>query len=104
MKPEEVIKFAEGWLAGTVFTSGDVPQDLWAMVFLPFIFMDIPEGAGFLWASTVEDQLTGRAINGFPVFASCRLMHKLDVDVCKSAIKKLEAARDALKVELANGG
>lgn len=85
MTPEERRDFVEAFCNGTVTCSLDLPgRHLLARVFLPIalgageLFRGWTERdfnkIGLIWADRARDHTTGMAINGHPMFLSCRLM------------------------------
>lgn len=103
MTNDEVFVFVEGLLNGDVYTSQQVPEHLVPLVFMPIGFSTekIDPDVGLVWANIKTDQTMGnRCINGYPMFASCRLMLKADLLRCHSAFTALQEARAKVKETL----
>lgn len=87
---ESLRKFIQDYLAGAIFTSADLrehdqrPESMTlGTVFMPLllgVFSDYrPEGLrdiGVVYE--YWSQALPRSINGYPIFASCRFLHRLD--------------------------
>lgn len=81
MTDPELRELALDYVAGRVITSHAVPADLWPMVFMPLAFMKRRDlrGVVMVYALTHRDTaVPSRAINGWPMFADCRLMKRRD--------------------------
>lgn len=88
MTPEERRDFVEAYCNGTVTTSRSIPEKLIGQVFLPVglggpkLFRGWREcdfqQIGIIWADRARDKTTGLAVNGHPMFVSCRLMLRTD--------------------------
>jgi hypothetical protein len=85
---------------GRVYGMWNVPQDLWIMVFMPLAWMKKRElekhKADTVYAIHGEDDsIPGRAINGYPMFASCRFLPREHFERMNALVKELAAQRDA---------
>lgn len=80
MTDKELRQLALDYVAGKVYTTGDVPQTLWHMVFMPLAFAKKAQlrGVRMVLACVGEDTATGQAINGFPIFFSCKMLKMRD--------------------------
>lgn len=89
---DELRKFVVDVLAGRVFTSAQVrDQSLISMIFMPLalgaLHEYVPESLliiGVLWEYL--EQALPRGINGYPMFTSVRMMHRLDWDRARKAL------------------
>ncbi len=90
------LKIAEGKVYGT----WNVPPDLAPMVFMPLALLDdaglaqIREAA-HVYAIVGEDHTFDRAVNGYPIFSSMRVLSKADAEKLGPLVKAAEAAREA---------
>lgn len=90
MTPDERREFVLAWANGTVYATNHIPSDLWSLVFMPLAFGagELFKGwtradfgkIGLIWADSARDPTAERSINGYPMFAACRLMLKVDWD------------------------
>ncbi len=97
MPRKDLAKFVMDFCDDKVFTSAHV-RDSQAENLLHLIFMPLALGAlqglyehevkniGLIWE--YMSQAGYRAINGYPTFLSCRLMHKDDWDTARKAIQR----------------
>lgn len=71
---------------GRIVSTNNVPKELWRSVFMPLGLMTTTQlkehkGAVTVYAIRGEDVVvSGRAINGFPFFTSCRFLYADDAD------------------------
>jgi hypothetical protein len=103
---EALKKFVLDFLDGRIFVSAEVRE----MSLLPNIFMPIAFGAlaGFTEEDTKEvgliweylDRAGPRAINGYPIFSSCRIMHRDDWEKAHAAISKEIDRRKAAEASI----
>lgn len=100
MSADDLAKFVADFIEGRIFTSAQIRDpDLTANIFMPIAFgafagmtRDDAEQIGCVWEYL--DQAGPTAINGYPIFFSCRLMRMEDWQEAK---KRILAARDAVK-------
>lgn len=106
MSDEDLLAFVMGYCDGRVFTSamlGSQLAQLGHVVFIPLALgaadgLD-PTTLGLIWEwRDADGQVPGRAINGFPMFTSCRIMHKLDVARAQVAIDAEMKRRKEVKL------
>jgi hypothetical protein len=97
---DEIKKVAKGLVDGRIFTALDCPPDMIGMVFMPLGLgglgdYDIDQiGCVYEWL----DKAGERGINGFPMFMSCKVIHKDDWDAVLDRARKVAAAiEEALK-------
>ncbi len=78
MEDHELRELALQYIQGLVITSAQVPKGLWNLVWLPLGFIRNPKkalkGVRLVYAVIGTDTQTGQGINGWPIFASCRVM------------------------------
>lgn len=106
LTPDERRAFVLAVADGHAVTSLDVPARLLGQVFMPLglgaagLFRGWTrrdfERVGLIWADTRRDRTFGMAVNGFPIFASCRLMLREDLDDLRPAVEAEIARRKAL--------
>lgn len=106
LTPEQRRDFVLAVADGHAVTSLDVPAHLLGQVFMP-LGLGAPElfrgwtrrdiaRIGLIWADRTRDRTTGLAINGFPMFLSCRLMLREDLDSLRPAVEQEIARRRGL--------
>lgn len=109
MSEADLQKFVLDYLAGNILTNWSVPENILTMVFMPLAFgalagMTKKQSVqiGCIYAHLQNDMATttGRSVNGFPMFASMRLMLAEDWAIAKATILR-EQERGGPKVELA---
>ena len=105
MSKAEMGTFVLEYCAGRIHTSQNVPTNILGSVFMPLALgalNEIPKKElakiGVIWASTVQDRTVRGAVNGFPLFASCRIMTKKDWARAVVLIKKEYARQDKIRV------
>lgn len=85
MTDEDKKRFVDDFCSGRVFTMHQVrQQDLVGTLFMPIAFgalaeytpKSLKENLGTVWE--YMNQAGPRALNGYPMFFSCHLMHKKD--------------------------
>jgi len=89
----ELKGFVLDYCAGRIFTSAHVnPPDMIGMVFMPLGLGGLKElkpgeieDIGLVWEYIAA--AGSRLINGMPLFTSCRLMHKDDLDIVRPLIE-----------------
>lgn len=105
MTPDERRDFVLAWCNGTITSSNEVPSNLLTVVFFP-LFLGALSGyrkrdlaqIGLIWADSARDQTMGAwAVNGFPCFASCRIMLQPDWEELKPKISAELKRREELK-------
>src|SRR5262245_21075251 len=94
MSADERRVFVLGLVDGTIWTNFDYEESLVPIAFMPIAmgaFKDVPKDdldqVGCLWADTTKDHPFPRGINGKPIFATVRVMHKDDWQVCCEAAR-----------------
>jgi len=110
LSPKDLREFVEGVIANRYFLSAQIRESEGALI--KNIFMPLALGAlsswskeellniGIIYEEYSSRTQASRSINGYPIFFSCRLMHKDDWAKADAAIRKaLKAQRDVL-VEL----
>jgi hypothetical protein len=106
MSEDELRKFVLGVCDGRIVTSNVVPGYLLPLVFMPLGLaasdmirtIDV-DSVGLVWESLdAPGQIPGRAINGFPMFTSCHVMHKADVARVRVAVAAELKRRQRIKV------
>lgn len=96
LTPEEITELASGMVKGHYFTASMCPPDM-----IPSIFMVVglgglshidPETIG----NIVEhlDKANPMAVNGYPTFFSCRVIHKEDWEQIADKALAAQAAMD----------
>jgi len=101
MSDEELKAFVFGWCDGKVYTNLHVKsaRDVTlTLVFMPFAFWEKPDltdvGLVWEWLSAAGP----RAINGHPMFMTCRLMHTADWERARAAIERELKRREEVVV------
>ena len=95
MTEDEIRSTVEGLVKGRIFTGTQVPPDMLHLVFMPLgLAKDVD------WDSlgnVIEDidKAGPRGINGYPMFMSCRLVHKDDWAVIGERALAVQAAMDS---------
>lgn len=101
MSDDDLKAFVMGYCSGLVVTSTMVPKDLLPLVFMPMALggaADVDtKTLGLIWEFS-HARGTGLAVNGWPIFASARLMHRLDVVRAQKAIDRELARRAEVRV------
>jgi hypothetical protein len=92
---EQLLTFVKDFLAGQIFTSAQAQRGApdMGMIFMPLIFgalegweeKDIRE-IGILYEYL--HKAGPRAVNGYPMFTSFRMMHRDDWERCRKAIER----------------
>jgi hypothetical protein len=103
MTAEELKQFVLDYCDGSIWTDRDVPENMLSSVFFPLMFMgeeslleeDVKE-TGLVYANTRKDRTCGMSINGYPIFFSCRMVHKDDVELVTPVIKEELKRREQL--------
>lgn len=102
MPRKDLAKFVMDYCDGKVFTSAQVSEH--SLNLLPCIFMPLALGGlqglydaevqriGLIWE--YMSQAGYRAINGYPTFLSCHLMHKDDWNTARKAILREMTRRE----------
>lgn len=99
--PDSALReFIIDYVDGRIFSSNMmVDEKMLPNVFMPIMFCMFEDDAlnqlGLVWEHRSQ-ALASTAINGMPIFASCRLMHKED---WKLAIEKIHKLIDMRKTE-----
>jgi hypothetical protein len=112
MPPEKLAEFVIEWIEGRVFSSWHMDQQhngsLIHVVFMPLALgalsnlskKAIEEIALVYEFTYARGQVPGRAINGMPMFTSCRLMNKRDWEKARTAINRELDRRKNAKEEI----
>lgn len=106
---DELKEFILGVCDGRIFTDWVMPphdkQQLLPVVFMPIALggleghtTDELNNVGAIWE--YMNQAGPRSINGYPMFMSMHLVHRLDTAIAMPAIMEEKKRRDALEVEL----
>ena len=95
LKDEDLKKLAVDFRSGKVFTDRDVnPSSMIGVIFMPIEFMKLSkrniEEIGLIYEYT--SKAGSRALNGMPMFFSCRILHKKDFPILCEYVEKLEEA------------
>ncbi len=100
LSDEELRKFVVDWLAGQIVTAEDIKDaSLVPMVFLPVAMGAYAYDEDSMGdVGTIYERMTAytfpRSINGYPIFGSCRLLHRLDwIRIKKAALIEHERQR-----------
>jgi hypothetical protein len=100
---EEIRHLAEEWIAGRVVDADTVPANLVASVFMPILFGALADysrqqlGRIFVFAIHGEDKTAGRSVNGYPMFAECRVWRRTDAIRAHDLCTRMRAALDAIQ-------
>ena len=104
MEDADLKAFVKDWLAGRIFSTAHLRAELDK---LPHVFMPLAFGAlehfdaktvGLLWVNLTKDRPLPMAINGLPMFAMVRVMHKDDWDRARDAIIRERDRLEEIKV------
>lgn len=100
MTEEELKQFVLGVADGRIFLGSFAPEDLVGSIFMP-LFLGALEGIpleslGMVWE--YNNKALPRCINGYPMFTSCRMMHKDDWKRAFEAINKEKERRESIEV------
>lgn len=106
MTESEITELVTGLAQGRIYTGSQVPSDLLSMVFMPLALGGLEDIDVNTLGNVVED--IGKAgelsVNGYPIFMSCRLVHKDDWEIISErALKAHEALMDAATGEVFRG-
>lgn len=78
MTDPDLRQLALDYVAGRVYTTADVPKDLWRLVFMPLFFVEHPaktlRGVRLVCGVSGRHKTTGQAINGFPMFFEVQML------------------------------
>lgn len=104
LEQDELKKFVTEWVAGRLFSSFHCRS----MDDIPRVFMAIGMGAlddramfelkDVALVYEYTDKAGPMAMNGMPMFFSCRIMNHTDWERCRKAIDKLQKANEELEV------
>jgi len=102
MTSEQITDFVFAYCDNNIITSNNVPDNLLHLIFMPIIFIKNldTDNLGIIYANTKLDTTIRQAINGFPIFASCQLMHKDDVPIIVDLVKQELIRRQKIKTEI----
>jgi len=83
LETSELRRLAIQYVAGNVYTSNNVPENLLYSVFMPLVFMDdtqrdLLKEAGLIYAVVGQDTTSGWGVNGYPTFFSFKFLSKED--------------------------
>lgn len=98
LTPEEISSVAKEYQAGHIFGSWQIPDtqaDLLPSIFMVLIFLDeiaVKEiqATKAVYCYEHMSKAGPRSINGYPIFMSCRLIHKEDVELILEKTRKIE--------------
>jgi hypothetical protein len=104
MTAQELKEFVLDYCDGSIITDRQVNDEhILPVVFMPLVFMDLSEvnteSIGIVYANTRTDTTTGRSVNGWPTFMSCRLMHKKDWELVVPVIQKEIKRRENISMD-----
>ncbi len=103
MTEDDIKELVLGLAQDRVFTATELPREdvrMLQMVFVPLAFTPLAELDWDNIGNIVEylDKASERSINGYPIFMSCRIVHKDDwAVVVERAIKAREALAAAIE-------
>lgn len=94
---DDMKSVATGLVKGHIFTGSQCPPDLLPMVFFPLMALQADyevdwEDVGNLYEDI--SKASNRAVNGFPFFFSCHIVHKDDWAVISERALAAQAALD----------
>lgn len=94
MSDDEIADVVRGLVAGSIFTAAQCPPEMLTSVFMVLglggLGQNDPETVGMIYE--YMDKANPMAINGFPTFFSCKLIHKEDwAIIAERAIAAQEA-------------
>lgn len=80
MTDPELRQLALDYVAGKVFTTSDIPQNLWYLVFMPLAFANKTQlrGVRMVLGQADKHRTTGQGINGYPIFFECQMLKRRD--------------------------
>lgn len=101
MTDEEHREIALAIAEGKAYHSGNVPQNLWFLVFMPLTFMASEvktfENVAAVVAIVGKHKTVGaRGVNGFPIFTECQLIVKKDWKAIATYVNQFIATRKAM--------
>jgi hypothetical protein len=93
MSNEALARFVDDWASGRIFSDRHVDGPHLQLVFLPLALGALSKlskkhvaSIGLIYADG-SDRKARMSVNGMPIFASCRLMHKKDWALVVPAIE-----------------
>jgi len=90
MKQSELRQFILDYCDGKIYTDRDIPKEQIMHVFMILLFAEVETwdrgSIGVIWE--YSSRAGPMAINGYPTFMSCRIMHKEDWKICFPAIER----------------
>lgn len=102
MSDDELREFVLAWCDGRIWSDRDVDRHTLLTAFMPIGFMDWKKydigNIGLIYGTIGVDRTLQRSVNGCPIFASCRLMHKEDWARAVPAIEAELERRKTIKV------
>ena len=81
LTPDELTALARDVVIGKTYLSVGQEGDLLPMVFMPLVFMSAEDAAVLTDAGAIYEDMSKagpRAINGYPMFTSCKILHEDD--------------------------
>lgn len=92
MTDNELRRLALEYVAGRVYTTQDVPQNLWRLVFIPLFFSTKSQlrGVRMVLGHSGQHKTTGQAVNGYPIFMECQMLKRRNLG---KFVDYVEAAR-----------
>ena len=96
LTPEETQEVAEGLVKGHYFIASLAPSDMLPLIFLPLAMGGLDDIDPNSLGNIIEDygKASERSINGYPMFFSCRLIHKDDWSVVADMATAAQRAID----------
>jgi hypothetical protein len=99
--PQEINDLALALAAGRLYCASDVPKDILPVVFLPLCTGGVLDDYDLDTVGNVVEDLSKAhelAVNGYPIFTTCRVIHKDDWDAVIVRYRKIvEIANDLAK-------
>ena len=94
MTNADIKDIVRGIISGHLFVGSQVPPDLLPSVFMPLLFAEKNQIDWDHVGNIIEDisKAGPRSINGYPMFMSCRLIHKDDWAVIADRVLAAQAA------------
>jgi hypothetical protein len=103
LSPQEISDLALGIAAGRVYCATDVPEDLLPVVFIPLSVGGILDDYDLDAVGNVVEDISKAhelAVNGYPIFTTCRIVHKDDWNALLARYDKIvEIARERIDAE-----
>lgn len=96
MTEPELRQLALDYVAGKVYTTHDVPKELWHLVFMPLAFSTKAQlrGVRMVLAQINKDHTTAQGVNGFPIFFSCRMFKMKETRLFSQYVQEAKEVTD----------